>query len=118
MRGRISGCLTANIPISEGQARPLVQLSVKVFDKMAHFLDRSQSAVYIEPQAEINAGVVCGLGVFPQVELDRRQSVEQIASIGIGDGPFFRPLQVLVAVEHWEILTQPKPSSAALIENS
>ena len=53
--------------------------SVKVFDKTAHFLDRSQSAVYIEPQAEINAGVVCGLGVFPQFELDRRQSVEQIA---------------------------------------
>ena len=75
--------------------------SMKVFDKTEHFLDRSQSAVDIESQAEINAGVICGLGVFPQVELDRRQSVEQIASIGIGDGPLFRPLQVLVAVEHW-----------------
>ena len=89
---------------------------MKVFDKTEHFLDRSQSAVDIESQAEINAGVICGLGVFPQVELDRRQSMEQIASIGIGDGPLFRPLQVLVAVEHWEILTQSKTSSAALIK--
>ena len=46
--------------------------SVKILDKMAHFLDRSQSGIYVEPQDEIYAGVVCGVGVFPQVELDPR----------------------------------------------
>jgi len=46
--------------------------SVKVLDKMAHFLDRSQSGIYVDPQDEIYAGVVCGLEVFPQVELDPR----------------------------------------------